>query len=134
MNAPTTEKHIHRVVQKLGAKIQSLQKVNERIKSNTDAMAKLNSKELPEHAKPFAVNFETPLLDAVFIPEETVFQPAIPAGKTVREAKEMAYMQYLLVQRQLDKITLDRQRWQIRETTTQEAFIDQCLAVPKVES
>lgn len=133
---PVLSKHVLKVTQRLASRIDSLQKLNERLKKNVKDIELLGTGVIPSGTKPFSVAYETQLLDSVTVDPEQHRLPdgmnmQLPPGKTIREAKKTCYIQFLLFNAATDKILMNAQRDELRSLTRRDKFVEAILDVPK---
>lgn len=132
--SPELSKHIKKVTLELSSKIYALQRTKARLEKADDELRILGENRLPSGVKGVSIPFETPLLDTVCVEEETSFNVAIPAGKTLREAKSMIHMTALKAQKEIDKKIISLQRDELRKVTKKDHFVQRGLEMFKQQA
>ena len=120
--------HANKVMQQLATRIEQLQRVNQRIAANKEAINLLAQQKMPSGSKPFAIGFESPLWDTEVLDRESVHNFTLPAGISLRDAKERLHYWHMAEQRKFDGQLLEHQRALLRQQTKQKSVVDEVLA------
>lgn len=114
----------------LAAKLVSLQKAYEREKRYSNDRAVLNEGRFPSGIKPFAVPFESVLLDTVMAPGR-LHTIMIPEAKTIREARKIVYLEYNKIMRSYDELIVQAQIQELKRWCKLSSFLERCATPAK---
>ena len=126
LNSRAVTLHITRVMQKLGTRIDQLQRVNERIAAVKEQVDALEGGKYPPGVRPCAVGFSSPLWDIETLQETKAYGCEIQAGLSIRAAKEKLHQWHSAAQLQLDLKILHAQRGKFRTLTRRDNVISEC--------
>jgi len=124
---PELQKHISKTTLELAAKIESLQKLNIRIKEceeNIKCVATRNV--LPPNVKATPIGFQSPLLDT--LAPSRVDGQTFENCPTIRDAKAMIHRNAMYMQWNLDLQIMQAQRLQLKEYCKKENFVNRAAA------
>ena len=128
--SPTPESKvlIRRASLSLLASIEALQRVVERRETYKAQIRSLEENVIPVGVRPFTVSYESPFLDINQTGADFEFHIDL-SNRSIREAKQTAYIQHLLIQKRLDVMALDAQRKDLKAKASRSTFVDKCCAV-----
>lgn len=126
-----TQSALKKLVLKLVDQIETLQKVNERIATTSKQEEELRENRVPSGVKPFSTSFTNKYLDTLTLNTDLKMELTVPSGTTIHEAKKLLYTTYIMNQKKLDIVLLQKQRAELRECTALRAFEASCSAIPR---
>ena len=120
-------KAIHKVLTNLSKRINTLQKLNERIAGTKEDIAALDNNRVPRGCKPFSIPYQALALEHELSPDQAgIAGVPFKPGVTVSEAKRTAYLQHLAAQKRLDMVVFSEQRQELREQAKRSVFVIEC--------
>jgi hypothetical protein len=108
-------------------KVKSLQRHKSRLLKAEEELESLKAGKIPAGIRPFALSYETQLLDSTKAPAiSPIGPPPLLDECSVREAKEKLYVWHLAAQKWLDTVILKPQIDELKRACKKEIFVTEC--------